>query len=313
MKQIKNVTIVGMGALGMLFGACIQETIGQENVQFLMDEARKTRHAGEVYSENGKEKNFTIVSDVDLQKSQVASADLVIVSVKYKGLPAAIELLKSAGCVGEDTILISLMNGIDSEQLLAEAFGMDKVVYCVAQGMDAMRFGSKLQYTKMGALHIGMPKDADQTNLQALIALFDLVKLPYVQEEDILYRMWAKFMLNVGVNQTCMAYGTTYSGVLTPGEAHDTFVAAMEETVKVANAEGIALGQKDIDAYIEIIAGLAPDGTPSMGQDRINKNPSEVDMFAGMMIKLAKKHDILVPANEKLYQMVKEIEKEYVK
>ncbi len=48
-----------------------------------------------------------------------------------------------------------------------------------------------------------------------------------------------------------------------------------------------------------------------MGQDRINKKASEVDMFAGKIISLGKKYHIEVPANEKLYRMVKEIEKEY--
>lgn len=36
------------------------------------------------------------------------------------------------------------------------------------------------------------------------------------KEADILHRMWCKFMLNVGVNQVCMAYACGYGGVQAP-------------------------------------------------------------------------------------------------
>ncbi len=332
-KQIKTVTTVGMGALGLLFGAQIQKYVGAENFCFLMDEERKKKYQGQIFYENGEERTFRMVSggenseskesadskpaDTKFQadqfmENQFQKADLVIVAVKYTGLRSAAELLQKSGCVGEDTIIISLLNGIDSEEILAETFGMEKIVYCIAQGMDAMKFGNKLNYTKIGALHLGTTGEQKPENLDALTAFFDAAGVPYVKETDVIYRLWAKFMLNVGVNQTCMAYGTTYSGVLNPGEPHDTFVAAMEETVRVANAEGVALGQQDVETYIRIIGTLSPDGTPSMGQDRINRKPSEVDMFAGKILQLAAKHGIPVPANERLYAMVKEIEREYV-
>ncbi len=311
MKEIKTVTIVGMGALGLLFGAQIQKKIGRDNMCFLMDKNRKEKYQGQVFTENGEAKSFVMLSDEDVKTMDNKVSDLVIVSVKYKDLSSAVSLLKSAGCIGKDTIIISLMNGIDSEEILAKTFGMDNIVYCVSQGMDAMKFGNQLEYTKMGQLHIGLPNNMEQMNVDYLIKFFDKTEVPYIHEKDILYRMWAKFMLNVGINQTCMAYGVTYAGALKEGEANDTFLSAMEETVLLANAEGIPLSQKDIDIYVEIIRTLSPDGIPSMGQDRINKKASEVDMFAGKIISLGKKYHIEVPANEKLYRMVKEIEKEY--
>ena len=51
-------------------------------------------------------------------------------------------------------------------------------------------------------------------------------------EEDILHRLWGKFMLNVGVNQTCMAYETNYGALLREGsEANETMLAAMREVI----------------------------------------------------------------------------------
>jgi 2-dehydropantoate 2-reductase len=56
---------------------------------------------------------------------------------------------------------------------------------------------------------------------------------------------------------------------------------------------------------------MAPDNMPSMAQDRVNKKPSEVDMFAGNVLKLAEKHGIPAPANAFLLRRVREIEAGY--
>lgn len=135
--------------------------------------------------------------------------------------------------------------------------------------------------------------------------------MPYVIEDDIMFRLWGKFMLNVGINQTCMVYGHTYGQALSEGESNRALLAAFREVIAVAQAEGIGLSEKDVNQYIEILKTLSYDGLPSMAQDRINKKPSEVEAFAGTVISLAKKHHIYVPTNEFLYKKVKEIESLY--
>ena len=142
-------------------------------------------------------------------------------------------------------------------------------------------------------------------------AFFDRAGVGYVEEDDILRRMWSKFMLNVGVNQTCMVYGTTYGGVLADGEPNRTMISAMREVIALAGAEGICLNEQDLNQYIDIIGTLSPEGTPSMGQDRINRKPSEVELFAGTVMRLAEKHGLYVPVNRFLYERVQKIEKEY--
>ena len=124
--------------------------------------------------------------------------------------------------------------------------------------------------------------------------------------------MWGKFMLNVGVNQTCHAYETTYSGVLTEGsEENRIFTGAMDEVIQLSQAVGINLSQEDAEYYKKIIATLKPDGVPSMRQDGIVKRKTEVEMFAGIVRKLAKKHGIATPVNDLLYEKIKKIEEAY--
>lgn len=244
---------------------------------------------------------------VDEEKAD--AADLVIVAVKYNGIKSAIQTMKN--CIGPDTIIMSVMNGISSEDIIAGTYGSEKLIYTVAQGMDAMKAGNRLKYTQMGELCIGSREKMQERNVEQVAAYFESIGMPYTTDKDIMHRIWGKFMLNVGVNQTCMAYGTTYEGVLKPGEAHDMMLQAMREVISAANAEGIALGEEDLEFYVGLLKKLDPDGYPSMAQDRVARRPSEVEMFAGTVIPVCERHGIPAPANRKLYEMVKAVEEEY--
>lgn len=305
MKQIKRTAIIGMGALGILFGKEITETMGEQAVRYVMDEERFAKYQGSEVFINDQPWAVPVVNTADAEP-----ADLVIVAVKGTGLEAALDVMKTS--VGPDTIIISVLNGISSEEIIAERYGKEKIIHCIAQGMDAMRFGNRLNFTKKGQWHIGLAEGERQENLDALKEFFEQANVPYILEEDILYRMWSKFMLNVGGNQTCMVFESTYGGILTEGTMENLiYIGAMREVIALANAEGIQLGEKELKEYIEVTRTLKPDGTPSMGQDRINRKPSEVELFAGTVIRLAEKHGIPVPVNRYLYRRVKEIEAEY--
>ena len=119
-------------------------------------------------------------------------------------------------------------------------------------------------------------------------------------------------MLNVGVNQACMVFETGYGGISEEGSLPRlVMVSAMREAKLVSNAEGITLTEDDLVGYVDLMASLSPESMPSMAQDRVNKKRSEVELFAGTVIRLAKKHGFIVPTNEYLYNRVMEIEAEY--
>lgn len=294
-----------MGALGLLYGSYIQDKCGKDAVEFVMDGSRCKKYRNQTFICNGASKQFEVVD-----YKEAKPVDLLIVAVKYTALMDACKIMGNS--IGPETIIISVLNGISSEEIIGREYGIDNIIYTVAQGMDAMKFGNELKYTRMGQLHMGVVKEKDEVNLKKIKEFFDEINMPYIIEDDILYRMWGKFMLNVGINQTCMVYGTDYEGALKSGEANRTMIAAMREVIALAREEGIGLSEGDLNYYIDVLWTLNPHGTPSMGQDRINKKASEVDMFAGTVIDMAQKHKLYVPANEFLYEQVKAIEKEYV-
>ena len=309
---IRRINIIGMGALGLLFGRPIMENLGGGQPCYVMDAARKARHEKETYTLNGEKLAPHIVTPEEAEK-----ADLVLVGVKYPGLSDALDVMASS--VGEDTIIISLMNGVDSEEILAERFGRDKVLYSVSQEMDAQRYGSELVYTKAGRLYIGVPNSFEpelravlSEKLDRACAFFDEVGFPYKREEDILYRQWSKFMLNCGCNQICMVYDCGYGKAMERGgEEFAMMTGAMREVCAIAQAMGISVGEPEVRQYLNILRTLDPEAPPSMGQDRRQKKRSEVDMFAGTVIRYGERLGIETPVNDFMLRRVREIEAAY--
>lgn len=304
MKDIERVAVVGMGALGLLFGGRIAEHTEPETLCFLMDGARFARRGNEPCFINGVERHFRVCPE-----GQIVPADLVIVAVKYGGLRGAMELMRPA--VDKNTTIISLLNGISSEEILAEAFDREQIVDCVAIGMDAMREGNRLSFQNAGRLQIGIRSPAQAGRLRALEDFFRRAAVPFETVPDITRAMWNKFMINVGVNQTCMVYDTTYSGATaSEGRARGDMIAAMREVMRLAAAEGIALTEDDLASALTLLESLDPDGYPSMRQDALAGRRSEVELFAGTVIKLAEKHGLTVPVNRRYYERIMDMERD---
>lgn len=305
--RIERVTIIGMGALGVLYGDYFSRTLGVENVRFLADSARCERYRHSRISCNGRACPFTY-QDTSQPGER---AELMIFAVKATALCQAIE--EARGFVGDSTVILSVLNGISSEEIIDRELGTGTVLYTVAQGMDAVKAGDQVTYSRIGKLCIGIPKGQPekQAALDRVTELFDRTGLPYVVEADILHRLWSKWMLNVGVNQTVMVREGTYGTVQEPGEARELMAAAMREVIKIAEKEQIPVTEADLEEYLKLIDTLSPDGMPSMRQDGLAGRYSEVELFAGTVLKKAEKLGIDVPVNRYFYETVTEMEKAY--
>jgi len=303
--MIKKVSVVGMGSLGLLFGVHILDRVGEGNFSFVMDEGRAKKYRDTEFNCHGRKRKLPIVSSEDATES-----DLVIVSTKYGALNAALSEIRK--CVGDETIIISLLNGISSEEIISSWYGKEHVVYAVAQGMDAMREGTSLFFTKMGEIRLGAREECQKKNLSKLDEFFTSIGLPHTVDEDIMHRLWGKFMLNVGVNQCAMAYETGYGGCLNDEEPYRMMISAMREVIALANAEGIHLTEDDLESYVKLLGTLSPEGMPSMRQDGLFHRKTEVEMFSLTVIERAKAKGLRVPVNEYLYKRITEMEKGYL-
>jgi 2-dehydropantoate 2-reductase len=123
--------------------------------------------------------------------------------------------------------------------------------------------------------------------------------------------LWKKFMLNVGVNQVAAAFHATYGDLNHNPHLQKLMKNATHEVWQIAQAMGIALTLDDWQHAVDPIKPLADDKAPSMQQDIQAKRATEVDSFAGEVMRLGKIYNIQTPVNETLYHLIRAQEYRY--
>lgn len=309
MKAIQTVGIVGLGALGTMYASLFTAALGKEHVLVLADKARTARYREEGIWYNGEQADLHFTDAAEVTEP----VDLLMFTVKYTGLAEAIETCRHL--VGPDTTMISILNGISSEEMLAQAFGPERIVWCVVGKVAAQKEGNHVTMFPVippaGELDLGVPAGHPVRHLERLTAFLDSIGFYYVVPEDIRRTMWSKLLCNVGCNQAATAYACNYSVLQAPGPARDTMLAAMREVVTIAHAEEIPLSEDDVTMWTAVIDGITPTNEPSMRQDSKAHRKSEVELFSGTVRRIAQKHQIPVPVNDWLYEKIKEIERSY--
>lgn len=301
--EIKTVSLIGLGALGTMFAYQLSQHLAPVDLRVIVDGDRAVRYTHEGIYCNGTPCHFNYMTP----DQPCQPADLLLIAVKYNDLGDAIAAAK--GHVGPDTIILSLLNGITSEDVIGASYGMDKVLLCVAQGMDATKIGNQLSYQNMGRLCFGDREPGTPSEKVRMVERFFIkTGIPHEVVPDMKRRQWSKFMFNAGINQVTAVYRCNYAGVQAGGEYRQLMLDAMREVAVLSQREGVCLNEDDIVYWQGILAPLNPLGKTSMQQDVEAGRRTEVEMFAGTALALGKKHGIPCPVNQMLYDRIKELE-----
>ena len=302
-KPIQTVALIGLGALGLMYAHHLSRKMPFDDLRIIADADRQARYRKEPLRCNGEVCRFRFVTP----KERTGPADLMLFAVKYDGLEEAIRDAENQ--IGPDTLILSFLNGIVSEEIIAERCGKEKVLYSVAQGMDGIRSGNELVYQNMGLVCFGEgEKDLLTPRVRRVEEFFLRTDFPHQVDTDMKARLWGKFMLNVGGNQAVAVFRGTYGTIQQPGEARSAMISAMEEVIPLAAAEGVQLTQQDLAYWLGVLDALRPEGKPSLAQDLDSGRPTEVELFAGTVLSLGARHGVDTPVNRFLYAQIKALE-----
>lgn len=289
MKEIKNVLLCGLGAVGTIYADKIQR-FNPDNFRALVDRKRLERYKVNPIIFNGIQLdfNYSLPEDTDFK------ADLILIATKYSGLDEAVRNIENF--VKEDTVILSLLNGVTSEDIIAAVYGWDKVLYSYFIGHSAIRTGNKIVHDDVNTIVFGSDKNINE-NVLRVKKYFDTAGINYKIPEDIRHSLWLKYMLNVCANQTTAILRMTFGEMLENKHFMQLAVNIMKEVQAVAKAEGVNNTESMIDETLRHLQLMIPDGKTSMLQDVEAGRKTEVDMFAGTMIQFGKKHSIPTPYN----------------
>lgn len=297
-----HTTLVGLGAIGAAYAS--RFVAAGVPLEVVADPVRAERYRREATVVNGVPHHFEVADPASAR-----AADLVVVSVKYGQLPAAIELLRPV--VGPGTVMLSLLNGISSEQVLAEAFPQARVLLAVSAGIDAVRDGRDVRFTSLGVISYGESRNSEPFSeaVRLVAGVFDQTGIAHDVPADMVHTLWWKFLVNVGVNQVSAVLKAPYATFQRPGSpAREVMLAAQREVIAVANAAGVGLGEADLRRWLEVLGRLGPANYTSMAQDAMAGRRTEVDIFAGEVIQRGAALGVDVPVNATLYGLLKAAE-----
>jgi len=298
--KINKVSLIGLGAMGSFFAPKLHAYLGEENFGVIAGGQRAERLSANGITVNGVPHHFTIIDP----KSQSRPSDLIIMAVKDTGLDQALSDIRNQ--VGANTQILCVMNGIDSEERVADVYGWDHVLYSFMRVSIVMQDGVADFDPNFGSVHFGEAKNDNLSErVKAIKDLFDACAISSTIDADMIYGMWFKFMCNIGENLTCAMFGIPFGAFTVSEHANAIRRGAMLEVIEIANRLGVALGQNDLDRQEETIRKLPFFNKPSTLQDLENGRKTEIEMFAGKILRLGQALGVSTPINWMLYHGIK--------
>ena len=303
-RPVRSIAFFGVGAVGSIYAQCL-EKISDDVIRFGVVRDPES-YSNDPILVNGTPLRLALYGAKDL----CLPVDLILIAVKTYQIEQAI--IEMAPLVGEETLILSLLNGIDSEERLKQAFGEKHVLLSVCMGVDANRSGHLVTMNRRGQIWFGEEHNTFiSERVSRIQRFFSEVGIPYRIPKDMKKALWWKFMINVGVNQVSAFMKLNYGEMRTNQDALNMMRSAQEEVLLLAGASGVDLTSKDIEKWIELLETLSSQGRSSTFQDILEHRKTEVDSFAGEVIKRGKLLKIPTPINDRLYSKIRSIEKTY--
>ncbi len=293
-------TLIGLGAMGVFFAPKLDEYLGKKNFRVLADGERKERLETRGITVGGINHKFTVITP----QEEGDPADLIIIAVKDTGFEQAILDIRNQ--VGQDTLILSVLNGVDSEERIAAVYGWEHVLYSYMRVSIAMKDGVVESVPEWGKIHFGEARNAQLTDrVVAVKKLFDFSNINYQIDGDMIKGMWFKFMCNIGENMTSALLGVPFGAYQVSDHANAIRHKAMREVVDIANKLGIDIGQEEIERQDKKLITLPFLNKPSTLQDLENRRLTEIEMFAGKVVSMGEELGIPTPINWMFYHGIK--------
>jgi len=302
MSSIKNVIVIGLGAIGAIYAVKLQQ-YDPKCVRVLIDRSRLERYKAEGVILNGVRQDFEYV----LPESNGAKADLILIATKSDALPQAINAIEAF--VHQDTTILALLNGITSEELIAERYGWDKVLHSYFIGHGSTRVGNEITFDGVGRIVFGEANAHGRTpRVEKICQFFDCAGIDYEVPDDILFSQWGKFVVNVGINQASAVLRATYGDFQRSEKAHTIVVDLMTEAVAIAQKSGVRNADKLLAWAKDFIQKMPSAFKSSMLQDIEAGKKTEVDLFGTTICALGEKYGVPTPQNALFVQLIKALE-----
>ena len=300
--KINSVAILGAGAVGSYVIWGLMESAVTDCVRLgVVAQGERAKRLKRGIIINDKVYNPEVWTPEEAQ-----GVDLLIVSVKYGALRQAVTDIKKI--VSKNTIVMSLMNGVDSEEIIAKEIGMSNIVHSLIK-VASRKDGEGYRFNPETTIGIIFGEKKEPYRSERIVAIEELFKdsgVHYRSTEYIVEEMWSKFRLNVCNNLPQAVLGAGV-GCYQDSEHMKAISDGLKgELEAIANAKGIDMSKLDKSSARG--SEVPKTARYSTLQDLDAKRHTEIDMFSGALIRMGRELGIPTPYNEYTYHIIKALE-----
>lgn len=239
---------------------------------------------------------FTLPVEATDTPTEIGPVDFVVFSVKLWDTEAAAHACRPL--IGADTAVVSLQNGVDSEQTLSSILGKDHVIGGVAEisstmdGPGLIRCHSPFQRIRFGELD-GVPRQRTRI-LAAALSDAGIENDPVADIHDAI---WSKFVFLVGLSAVTALTRRPIGVVRSNPETRALLETVMAETLAVSAQMGVPLTSDTVARHMQRIDTLPAGVRASMAVDLDNGRRLELPWLSGAVVRLGLAHGVDTPAN----------------
>ncbi|MCB5713381.1 ketopantoate reductase family protein [Lactonifactor longoviformis] len=315
-----KIGILGAGAMGSLVGAHLMK--GGAEVYFV-DPYVKHMQAVEreglhMELEEQEEETVKITMAVS-DASKAGTCDLVILLVKGMNTKSSIEANREL--FGEDTVVISLQNGLGNVDILKEFFPTGQIGYGVLKASATLRAPGriagrvKFPYSPKGVWFSPLEKDTPYRHLfEEMEKILERGGFPAALSEQTEAIMWDKLFINILYNAPCALVQLAGEDFMRHEEGRKLLKELAREVCEVASARGVPMDpeeywKKERENMAQV--PLNEHHFTSTVLDVFKQRKTEVEFLNGAVCREGKKYGIPTPYNEAVYYLLRVREDTY--
>ena len=298
-----RIAVVGVGGTGGYFGGLLARA--GEDVTFI---ARGTTlaalRANGLTVESRVEGTFTVPVQATDDPMTVGPVDLVLFCVKSYDTTTAAGQIRPL--VGPETVILSVQNGVDNEERIAEVVGPAPVIGGVA-GVSAHSAapGVIVLDQEPGFLRFGELAGGTSPRTERLLEVFERAPFTATLLPDIRVQMWEKFVFICALSGVTSLVRLPVGPILRYPETTQLYRGVMEEVAAVARARGVDLPDERVDEWFRASGEISPMVYGSMYHDLAAGRRLEVEALNGTVVRFGQEHDIPTPLNFAIYAALK--------
>ncbi len=299
---MKQVLMVGAGSVGGFFGAHLAKQ--NPHVSFLLRPktlAAVQQNGLTIRSAGG---TFTVHPPAASDPRDLPRPDLIILSVKAYDLDEVMAQIEPV--MTDATTILTLQNGVDTEDRLIARFKRDCVVGGVAFIYSKIAAPGVIDHYKKGAVAVGELMGHKSPRVLAIADLFKQAGIPCQLTDDVRKSKWEKMCWNCVFNPLTVLIDDKVAKALEHPELLRVVHQIVEEVAAVAAAVKVPLAPDMAEKVVRWTQEIRDIHT-SMYDDWKAGRPTEIEYLNGYVARLGREHGVPTPVNDALTALIKTI------